>query len=199
MAEVAPAAAAVEEGVPNKRPRLWEQHQQHEPQQQQAGHGHRGHDGWEEHGDGEEGDSTGCVCSNAGCPWSFRSRRASSSTSRAGGSTNDPLLPPSDVEPQEGRVPPRQFFDGPLLSVKEYRDKPTGEVRCGACDACGGAVLPCLFQFFATCMCPSRVPRAAERYQRRTRISVCVRLFNRRGCCVCLVFRRSSPVLCVCV
>lgn len=29
----------------------------------------------------------------------------------------------------DGTLPPRQLFDGPLLSVKEYRDRPTGDVR----------------------------------------------------------------------
>eukprot|EP00752_Nemacystus_decipiens_P008498 g7591.t2 len=139
----------------NKRPRIQAQHQQRAPppqQRLQPGHGHHRHrhDGWE-----EEGDNTGCVCSNAACPWSFRSSSSSrssrssrsssssggdssraSSTKGAAGSTNGPLSPaPSDVEPsddddnEDSMVPPWQFFDGPLLSVKEYRDQPTGEVR----------------------------------------------------------------------
>lgn len=127
-------AELVEEG-PNKRPRLWEQQQQQ--QQQDAGRGCQ-QDGWEVGGGGE--DSATCVCSNTGCPWRFRSSRTSptSRATGAAGSTNGPsptpVVEPTDGdgdEDESGRLlPPRQVFDGPLLSVKEYRDEPTGEVRC---------------------------------------------------------------------
>lgn len=116
MAELTPPQVVEEGGGPNKRPRLWQQHRQ-------ASYSHQ-RNGWEgEAVDDEE--NTGCVCSNAGCPWNFSSRRVSPMSS------NGPTSP--DVEPNHGvesdALRPRQFFDGPLLSVKEYRDQPTGEVR----------------------------------------------------------------------
>lgn len=35
----------------------------------------------------------------------------------------------SDGDDSSETLQPHQFFDGPLFSVKEYRDKVTGDVR----------------------------------------------------------------------
>lgn len=70
--------------------------------------------------DEEEDDDRGCGCANAGCPWQWGSSSSSSSSRKLGSAT--PMTMAS--------VGSTSFFHGPLLSVKEYRDRRTGEVRC---------------------------------------------------------------------
>ncbi|CBJ30012.1 expressed unknown protein [Ectocarpus siliculosus] len=85
-----------------------------------------------------------------GSPWQWRAGErnkdidgsrggtSSSTTNRpiTGRPENAALAAPSYAYEREDSdsdddetMPPRQLFDGPLLSVKEYRDRPTGDVR----------------------------------------------------------------------
>ncbi len=114
-----------------KRPRLTsELRQEHQQQQQRASaadhhHHHHHHHHHNHRLDGEE-DGVGCVCANAGCPWSFGSRPRYRQQQWQQGSSTEA----TGVHACSGaETPLRQFFDGPLLSAKEYRDRPTGEVR----------------------------------------------------------------------
>lgn len=77
--------------------------------------------------DGDEDDGVGCVCENAGCPWSF----GGESRPQQEGSSPSALAEasPGGSDARRHQPPLRQFFDGSLLSAKEYRDRPTGEVR----------------------------------------------------------------------
>lgn len=135
----------------NKRARLCRQHEQ---QQQQDHRRYSHHHQHRQHG-GDEEDGMGCLCSNAGCPWQWggirrssnrRSQVQSTSTSPAAATaaaartttstTTRPAAEAYDSDSSDGSdsekndsLQPPQLFDGPLLSVKEYRDRLTGEVR----------------------------------------------------------------------
>lgn len=64
----------------------------------------------------EDDKDEGCCCNNADCLW------------RWGSSSSSLEMPPrSSAAPTTVSEP--SFFHGPLLSVKEYRDRRTGEVR----------------------------------------------------------------------
>lgn len=73
----------------------------------------------------EDEDDQGCRCPNDGCPWqwdsSSTSSSSSSSTAAAATTTSSSMI---------SGVGEPSYLHGPLLSVKEYRDRRTGEVRC---------------------------------------------------------------------
>lgn len=66
----------------------------------------------------EDSDDEGCCCDNVGCPWQWHDSSASNSKT---GSTVGSTCSSNTSHPS--------FFHGPLLSVKEYRDLATGDIR----------------------------------------------------------------------
>lgn len=95
----------------------------------------------------DEEDDQGCFCANTGCPWQWDGNGSSSNNSSSSGSRSSSSIDSRNSTSRSSRSSSREelgssgsmalagvnepsFFHGPLLSVKEYRDRPSGEVRC---------------------------------------------------------------------